>query len=181
MVTIPQCNMSGMPCILKGRLDVDNATLYILKKCEPSVMEKNWMPFGSKAIYSVTPFVLKTCLDAGLQPVSVELTVDLSGYHGSSNGIPWTTMHSKNTWILLIHKKDSAQMVHRWMIYDRDTHHVSVSPPFVFYRHSYIEFVCNIAPVNDVIVVALGVNDDAAFLVEVSVAQIDAMFAKSAQ
>ena len=166
LCTAPQLSPRGLPVIALASLDGSTAT--IQRVLPPSEQEKNWMPFlpqaGSRnfVLYSVSPLGLKQLEDGD---VRILATADpLRGYHGSSNGVSIVGQG----FLFLIHKY-AARTEHAWLLFDPIGRRYGYSAPFVFLEHSYIEFTCSISLYEDMIHVALGVNDDKAYLCSVSV------------
>jgi hypothetical protein len=170
-VNVPECHPSGQPCLFTATLDSQRHVLKQFTPCLPHTSpEKNWMPFQtdggkSRVIYSVSPLILKEIQtdEKEIILLSNNLQTILEGYHGSTNGI---TLASGER-LCLIHK-NSERTVHRWLRFHPTTKKVAVSPPFTFFKHSYIEFPCSVSEWNHSYWIGLGVNDDQAMLVEVS-------------
>ena len=162
----PQLSPRGVPVIALGSLDGMTAT--IERVLPPSEQEKNWMPFlpqaGSRefVLYSVSPLGLKTL--GGTDVKILDAAPALEGYHGSSNGIKI----EGEGYLFLIHKYDDRSR-HAWLLFDPERRRYGYSAPFVFLAHSYIEFTCSISLFDGQIYVALGVNDDKAYLCSVSI------------
>jgi hypothetical protein len=171
LATIPELNPTGNPCIFSAELDSAAATLCKIQPCLPnSVPEKNWMPFStesgnSQVIYSLSPFLVKSLANDDKQEIqtSPEIQNALAGYHGSTNGIPF-----QNGELLFLIHGNRDRSYHRWLLFHPSTGKIKVSPEFVFFNHSYIEFPCSLAEWNHTYYIGLGVNDDKAFIVEVS-------------
>jgi hypothetical protein len=170
LVTVPECNTSGNPCIFRASLN--DRTITNFKLCNPNTIEKNWMPYNYensyKVIYNLSPFQVKSVERDDIEEITVsdEVKSKLKGYHGSSNGIDF--LDEK---LFLIHK-NQERVVHRWLLFNPETRSVKISEPFVFFNHSYIEFTCSLAKHNGIIYVSLGVNDDKAFILEISQLEI---------
>lgn len=166
--TAPQLSPRGVPVLALGRLEGAVAT--IERVLPPSEQEKNWMPFraGSQefVLYSVSPLALKTLVGSDLRVLDSAPT--LAGYHGSSNGIAL----DDGGYLFLIHKYTDRSR-HAWFLFDPMGRRYGWSAPFVFCKHSYIEFTCSISLFEGRIWVALGVNDDKAYLCSVSVPSMD--------
>jgi hypothetical protein len=166
LCTAPQLSPRGLPVIALGTLDDSTAT--IQKVLPPSEQEKNWMPFlpqaGSRdfVLYSVSPLGLKT-LDGAYVRILAPAT-ELAGYHGSSNGV----VIDGRGYLFLIHNYTDHSR-HAWLLFDPERRRYGWSAPFVFLSHSYIEFTCSISLFDEQIYVALGVNDDKAYLCSVDV------------
>lgn len=168
LATIPECNPSGNPCIFHASLDKNIVT--VNSSCAPNLMEKNWMPYidhlgVKKVIYSLSPFVIKSIENDDRIILPIE-SKDLQDYHGSTNGIPFD---GKSLFLIHINKEKSY---HRWLLFDTKSETITVSEPFVFFKHSHIEFTCSLASFEQRIFVSLGVNDDRAFIVEFNKEQI---------
>ena len=166
--TAPQLSPRGAPVLALAALDGTVGTIErVLPPCE---QEKNWMPFrvGSQefVLYSVSPLVLKTLVGSDLRVLNDAPA--LAGYHGSSNGIAL----EGSGYLFLIHKY-TDRTEHRWLLFDAVGRRYGWSTPFVFCTHSYIEFTCSISLFEGRIWVALGVNDDKAYLCSVSVPSMD--------
>jgi len=168
LTTIPECNISGQPCIFKAKLTdniISNHTI-----CRPNTTEKNWMPYKYKneikVIYSLQPFIVKSIEsdDKLTLPIISPLIQD---YHGSTNGI------SYNSQLLFLIHENKTRTYHRWMLFDVTNNLVKISEPFTFFKHSHIEFTCSLASYNDRIFVSLGLNDNSAFILELSRGAID--------
>jgi len=162
LTTIPECNPSGQPCIFRATLD---SKVHSHTMCSPSTVEKNWMPYDDKVIYSIYPFVIKSVDTDDRQTLPID-TSHLIGYHGSSNGILYN-----NDRLFLIHI-NKERTYHRWMLFNPSTLTLKVSEPFTFFKHSHIEFTCSLASYKERIFVSLGVNDDKAFILELDKAEI---------
>jgi hypothetical protein len=158
LACIPECN-EGRPGIFKCTLN--NSILTNFNKCQPSQIEKNWMPYSeTHVVYSVNPFTIKDIATDAKQIISVDDT--LNGWHGSSNAID--AFGGK---LFLIHK-NRDKVYSKWLLYTPQTKQVVHSKEFIFFKDSYIEFTCSLANYNNRIFVGLGVNDSRAFIVEIS-------------
>lgn len=173
LVTIPELNSTGLPCIFFATLIDDNLKV-INKLPDFSSPQKNWMPFNFQgdAIYSICPLKTINIYDNKIMMISNdEKMKDLNGYHGSSNGIDFN-YQGFNGKLFLIHRNISIEngineTVNRWFF--RTSENVKYSNPFKFFRYSYIEFTCSLCQfLEDTFLVSLGVNDSSAFLVEIS-------------
>ncbi len=167
LTCIPECNNS-IPCIFKGELQGSTCTNFV--RCSPSHYEKNWMPFtvdGEQfVIYSVSPFVIKSCIEDSNQTISLSetLATQLQGYHGSTNGV-----HEEDGgFLFLIHKNVIESVIHRWLRYHPITHAIQVSEPFVCFPSSYIEFPCSLSSYDDKLFIGLGVNDSQAMIITIT-------------
>ena len=170
LACIPECNNSN-PCIFKGTL-TDNV-LTSFEKCSPSQIEKNWMPYEpSKVIYSVSPFIIKSIVEDDREeiPLSEADKRELEGWHGSSNGIDFN-----GDKLFLIHK-NNERVMNRWLLLNEETKSVRYSKEFVFFKDSYFEFTCSLAKYEDRIWASIGVNDNKAFIVEMSQDEIMKLF-----
>jgi len=167
IATIPECNERGQPAIFKATL-TDNT----ISKCIPlkpnGGPEKNWMPFNSKVIYNLDPFTIKS-LDSDDCKILGNYS-ELSQYHGSSNGILFN-----DNFLFLIHV-NRERTYHRWILYNQKDDTLKISREFIFFRNSYIEFTCSLAQAFDRIFVSCGVNDDKAFILELSSLDILSFF-----
>ena len=164
LCTAPQLSPHGSPVIALGSLDGSTAT--IERVLMPSQKEKNWMPFLAGAqefvLYSVSPLGLKTLDGADVRILAP--ATELAGYHGSSNGV----VIDGSGYLFLIHEYTDRSR-HAWLLFDPVRRRYGYSAPFVFLSYSYIEFTCSISLFEKRIYVALGVNDDKAYLCSVSV------------
>lgn len=159
LATVPELNANGQPCVFQARLK--GGILSRFERCEPSVTEKNWMPFGpggKSVIYSLDPLVVKSVGADDREEVVTDER--LEGYHGSTNGIAWG-----GGYLFLVHKNCGNKTEHRWMLLSDGN--VALSEPFTFFPHSYIEFPCSLVEWDRRFFVSLGVNDDKAYIVEV--------------
>jgi hypothetical protein len=177
LLTVPEKNpSSGNPCIFKGVMD--GSTIHSIIKCEPSNVEKNWMPYidtdtSKKVIYNVNPFQIKSIETNTLETISLNSTLekDLENYHGSTNGIVYNTH-----WRLFLIHINKERTYHRWLIYNPTTKEVRVSNPFVFFQYSYIEFPCSLCEYQGVYYISLGVNDDKAYILTVEKEEVNKLF-----
>jgi hypothetical protein len=171
LVTIPEFNPGGNPSIFLANI-YNNRISYCIP-CEPSNTEKNWMPFllnnEPMVIYSIDPFIVKTVLDAELIEVATSLP-PLKGYHGSTNGLAY-----KDGFLFLIHQSRDISY-HRWLYYNPVSHHVKVSDEFIFFKNTYIEFPCSLCEWESRIFISIGINDDTAYIIEVSKREIENFF-----
>lgn len=166
LATIPEGNIGGNPCIFRGKLEGN--TISEFTKCEPSTIEKNWMPYSANmVVYSLYPFIIKSIDSNDLQTLPIK-DERLNGFHGSSNGIEF----GENTALFLIHK-NIERVYHRWLLFNYKENTIQLSEMFVFFNSSYIEFTCSLAKYANSIFVSLGVNDNKAFIVEVDTATIN--------
>ena len=166
LVTVSERNINGNPCIFLAEIITDKIKL--LKKLQPNDIEKNWMPYHFNnnvyVIYSISPFVIKSLeIDDRKQiDMSNNINEKLKGYNGSTNGIIFN-----NNILFLIHKYD-LKTEHRWLVFDPTTANIIISNPFIFFKHSYIEFPCSLSWYNNKIYISLGINDDKAVIMVVS-------------
>jgi hypothetical protein len=163
LTTIPECNPSGQPCIF--RANIDGSTISSYSMCSPNKVEKNWMPYTDtngtqKVIYSLFPLTIKSVTTDDRETLSQ--IPSLEGYHGSTNGIDYNGER-----LFLIHT-NKERTYHRWMLFNPFTYGVKLSEPFVFFKHSHIEFTCSLASFRSRIFVSLGVNDSSAYILELS-------------
>jgi hypothetical protein len=162
--TFPQYNPGGQPAMYL--CSFEGSKLTVLKQCQPSACEKNWMPVElfESVIYSCSPLRLKDIVTEEFTNVDTtpELDALLKGYHGSTNAI-----QCRNGFLTLIHKNED-RVVHRWLWISTSCYDVILSEPFVFFPHSYIEFPLSLVRQEGRLFVSLGVNDDKACLIELS-------------
>jgi hypothetical protein len=162
LTTIPECNPNGQPCIFRASLD--NTVVHSHTICNPNITEKNWMPYidnegNHKVIYSVFPLIIKSIDKDDRQALPINEPA-LEGYHGSTNGIEFN-----NERLFLVHC-NKERTYHRWILFNPSTQALRASEPFVFFKHSHIEFTCSLASFKDRIFVSIGVNDNSAFILE---------------
>jgi hypothetical protein len=172
LVTIPECNISGQPCIFRASLD--NNTIHSHSICSPNTIEKNWMPYidhqnNHKVIYSLFPFIIKS-IDADDRKIIPISDTTLEDYHGSTNGIEYNGKR-----LFLVHH-NKERTYHRWILFNTITNSLKISKPFVFFKHAHIEFTCSLASFKERIFVSIGVNDDRAFILELNKNDIDESF-----
>ncbi len=164
--TFPQYNPGGQPAMFLCSLE--GSTLRVTNKCEPSQCEKNWMPSAmfDAVLYSCSPLRIKAIVEEDFFydiETPPELAKLLEGYHGSTNMI-----QCRNGSLTLIHKNED-RVVHRWLWIAASGGNIILSEPFVFFPHSYIEFPLSLMWHKGRLFVSLGVNDDKACLIELSV------------
>jgi hypothetical protein len=162
LTVIPECNPSGQPCIFRAHLD--NTTVHSHTMCNPNITEKNWMPYidnegRHKVIYSLFPLTIKSIDIDDRQTLPSNIST-LEGYHGSTNGINYN-----NERLFLVHS-NKERTYHRWILFNPSTYTLRASEPFVFFKHSHIEFTCSLASFKDRIFVSIGVNDNSAYILE---------------
>lgn len=168
LVTVPEKNIDGNPCIFLAELNITNSKIKLIKKLEPNKIEKNWMPYQYNndvfVIYSLSPFFIKSLEndDKILIEIDQNMKELLQGYHGSTNAINFN-----DQLLFLIHKYDT-KTEHRWLLFDPISNKVKLSNSFTFFKYSYIEFPCSLIWNKEKIIVSLGVNDNKAFILEIS-------------
>ena len=170
LVCIPECNNST-PCIFSGTLIGNVLTSF--EKCNPSICEKNWMPYSDdKVIYSICPFLIKSIMVDDKEEIYLdnEKREELNGWHGSSNGIDLFEYK-----LFLIHSNED-RVYNRWLLFNPTTKTIKYSKKFVFLRDSYIEFTCSLSKYNNNIYVGLGVNDNSAYIVKLNLGEIMRLF-----
>jgi hypothetical protein len=169
LVTVPECNVFRNPCIFLAELDQN--VIRLTTALQPSIQEKNWMPFLHNqemlVVYSVQPLVIKSLVADDRKQINLdpEFADALKNYHGSTNGVPF-----EEGLLFLVHKDDGSKTEHRWMFLQckPEFRITKLSRPFSFLQYSYIEFPCSLAWKQKELAVALGVNDDKAFLITYS-------------
>jgi hypothetical protein len=169
LATIPECNPSGQPAIFEASLE--GSVMNSVKPCHPRETEKNWMPYTDslgkpKVIYSLSPFRTKDIRTAETETVNCHLP-ELEGYHGSTNGVPY--MGDNRLFLIHINRE---RTYHRWLLFHPSDQTIQVSEEFVFFQHSYIEFPLSLCDHGGKLYVSLGVNDEAAYILEIDVAPI---------
>lgn len=163
---IPELAEDGQPRLFRIRYDRAAHRLRILESLPRfQAMEKNWMPFGlvGQYLYSVSPFrIFNSGKGAGLDTIPIDPSIlpSLDGYHGSTNGIEW---RPHGSWLFLIHKGREHRFLHF-----QPPSTVVVSRPFVLFSTSHIEFPLSLSYVQGLLWIALGVNDEYAFLIAVN-------------
>ena len=167
LATIPECNPSGQPAMFEAYLE--GSLMNSVKPCHPRETEKNRMPYTDnrgkqKVIYSLSPFRTKDILEPEMETVDCHLP-ELEGYHGSTNGVPYMG----DSRLFLIHV-NRERTYHRWLLFHPSKKTVKVSDEFVFFQHSYIEFPLSLCDHGGKLYVSLGVNDEAAYILEIDVA-----------
>jgi hypothetical protein len=167
LATIPECNPSGQPAIFEASLE--GFVMNSVKPCHPRETEKNWMPYTDslgkpKVIYSLSPFRTKDIRTAETETVNCHLP-ELEGYHGSTNGVPY--MGDNRLFLIHINRE---RTYHRWLLFHPSDQTIQVSDEFVFFQHSYIEFPLSLCDHGGKLYVSLGVNDEAAYILEIDVA-----------
>jgi hypothetical protein len=185
LVTVPQLDSRGQPTIFCATISESLTNLENFQRCEPSEkVEKNWMPMpgGTHVIYNVCPLQFKP-FDSDDEMFTVPLSDSqrelLEGFHGSTNGILWSTSQGLQGQLYLVHKtveiernehtssgEQPKRVVHRWLFLGADGN-VLVSQLFVFFQHSYIEFPCSLVKKESDVFVSLGVNDMHAMILRV--------------
>ena len=164
IATIPECNPTGAPAIFQGNLS-DNTLKYV-EPCFPNDgAEKNWMPYrdflhSQRVIYSLSPFRVKHVKTGDLETLPIVLA-ELEGYHGSTNGIKYMGEFQ----LFLVHV-NRERTYHRWLLFHPGKKTAKVSKEFVFFQHSYIEFPVSLCEHGERLYVSMGVNDEAAFVLE---------------
>jgi hypothetical protein len=167
VATIPECNPSGKPAIFRAQLE--GAVMKSVKPCYPNETEKNWMPYTDsagrlKAIYSLRPFRIKEVEAGDLETVECDLP-ELEGYHGSTNGVPYRGDQR----LFLVHI-NRERTYHRWLLFHPEQKTAQISDEFVFFQHAYIEFPVSLCAYGGNLYVSMGVNDEAAYILEMDVA-----------
>ena len=167
IATIPECNPSGKPAIFRAHLE--GAVMKSVKPCFPNDTEKNWMPYTDsagrqKAIYSLRPFRIKELEGADLETLGCDLP-ELEGYHGSTNGVRYKGGDKR---LFLVHI-NRERTYHRWLLFGPSDQSVQVSDEFVFFQHAYIEFPLSLCEHGGKLYVSMGVNDEAAYILEMDV------------
>jgi len=174
----PEKNPSGQPCIFRGTLE--GSKLHSIVRCEPSSVEKNWMPYELNGtysvVYSLNPFQIKDLLTdiRTTVPMHESIAKGLDGYHGSTNGIVY-----KNDWRLFLIHRNKETTTHRWLLYNPVSSEIQYSRPFVFFQYSYIEFPCSLCEYNGMFYVSLGVNDMTAYILTIDPVQVESWFQES--
>jgi len=163
IATIPECNRSGKPAIFRAQLE--GPVMKSVKPCYPNETEKNWMPYTDsagrrKVIYSLRPFRIKEVEAGDLETVDCDL-LELEGYHGSTNGVPY--MGDKRLFLVHINRE---RTYHRWLLFCPSDQSVQISDEFVFFQHAYIEFPLSLCAHGGKLYVSMGVNDEAAYILE---------------
>lgn len=166
---VPECNPGGNPSLFCATLE--GSLLHSFVECKPSIVEKNWMPFGTnKVIYSLDPFIVKDILEDNQTAIEVtgENMLQLKGFHGSTNGVKY----DDNYTLFLIHI-NREKVYHKWLLFNPNTHEIKLSCEFLFFNRAYIEFTCSLGMYNDRVFISAGVNDDKAYIIETDKQTID--------
>lgn len=190
LTTVPELDYRGQPTIFRATLE--KSRLHTFLQCSPSeTTEKNWMPFHEEernyVIYQIYPFKIKSVINPTFYiptqdspPIEIE---DLRGYHGSTNGIPFTAVGfgEQSGTLFLIHKNVDDHVEHRWIFINMKTGLFMYSAPFRWFKHAYIEFPCSLCIWKTRVFVSLGVNDDKAYILELRTEDIQASLATITQ
>ena len=161
-------NVNLKPCLFHATLESNVITLR--ERLQPSVLEKNWMPYRYRdnyfVIYHVSPFTVKSIFNDDRRVIELDDNVNkkLEGYHGSTNGIEF-----KGELLFLIHRYTCiygiSKIVHRWVMFDPIHDTVKVSEEFSFFNYSFLEFNCSIQYYNGLYYLSLAVNEDKIYVV----------------
>jgi len=155
ILCVPELSSDGNPSLFTAEIKDDKLINFIpLPKYN---IEKNWMPFSDKYIYSISPLKI---LSKNSHLIKICDNLELNGYHGSSNGIIWEDGH-----LFLIHKTINNEVFHIFFFLSDDFNQIKYSDPFKFYKYSYIEFVCSLQQYNNKLYVSLGVNDSNSYII----------------
>ena len=175
LATVPECNQNGNPSIFNATLDQNRFKKFI--PCYPNNVEKNWMPYqdasnNTKVIYSLSPLRIKDVLNSEFYtiPTTEKDTIALKDYHGSTNGIEYELKR-----LFLIHVNHECTK-HRWLLLDLNNNSIRLSKEFVFFNHTYIEFPVSLAKFKNRIFLSIGVNDNKAFIIELTMSEINKCF-----
>jgi hypothetical protein len=160
LATYPELSPGGNPRMVIGKIN-SSKTMMFTELLEGSDVEKNWMPFTYEgkqlAVYSLSPLSIKLLQNPEI--TELHKVSELTGYHGSTNGIPF-----KSGFLFLIHKYTN-KTEHRWLYISMCDKQFSYSEPFVFFRYSYIEFPCSLVELPDgKLATSMGINDDKAMI-----------------
>lgn len=179
LACIPECNPKGNPSIFRATLQDNHFHSFI--DCHPNHTEKNWMPYNDNdndkgnnfVIYSLSPFKIKSIETDDLRQIDIpeQYKHSLEGYNGSTNGI-----HYKEGYILFLAHINKEKTYHRFILFHPSLSNVVVSVPFVFFNNSYIEFPISICEFENRYFISLGINDDKAFILEITSADIEQTF-----
>ena len=155
LVTCSERN-HGQPCQWYATLEKNIITLR--EKLQPSIIEKNWMPYDNKVIYNVNPLTIKSIFSDDRMIIAEHSK--LEGYQGSTNGVTYNGGK-----LFLIHTNDK-KTYHRWLWINKDD--VKISEPFSFFKYSFHEFTCSLAFYQNVYYVSLGVNESSVYIIELT-------------
>ena len=64
------------------------------------------------------------------------------------------------------------------MLFNIITNEVQLSEEFIFFKNSYIEFTCSLSKYCDRIFIAIGVNDNKAYIIEINIEDVKNVFPK---
>jgi len=171
LVNVPELHEGGKPSIFKAELNGNKITNFI--QCKPNNNpEKNWMPYNDKkVVYSLQPFIIKSLEEDDMQEIfiSESMKEKLEGYHGSTNGIPF--FQSPTDFLFLVHV-NREKTYHRWLLFNTITNDIQISEEFLFFKNTYIEFICSLSIYNERIFISLGANDVNAFIIETCIEDI---------
>jgi len=181
LAIIPECNEKGNPSIFRATIECNIVHSFI--SCKPNIVEKNWMPYtddknNEMVIYSLNPFKLKQIDDEIFTEItfSEEIMQQLENYHGSTNGVEYTTLNKTGENILFLIHKNADKTYHRWLLFNCKTNEIILSKEFHFFQYSYIEFPVSLSIFNERIFISLGINDDKAFIIETTETEIEKLF-----
>jgi len=159
----------------------DVTRMVLIDSPDPSVHEKNWMPFlvdgALHFLYSSSPTVVLACdpSTGSVETVSERSgPAEARGFRGGSQGLPVL-----GGWIFVIHEAalgpgGQRAYLHRVIRLDARFELVGMSEPFAFVEPG-IEFCAGLAERDGVAVLAFGLADRGAYLARVPVEEIVAL------
>jgi hypothetical protein len=178
LVIIPECNPHGKPSLFKAILE--KAKIHSFIPCYPNHREKNWMPYSDNdcydyVIYKSYPFQIKKIVEDEFLDIQLQENIlydELKGYNGSTNGVKYK---GSNQRLFLIHL-NGEKTKHRFIIYNIISHQIYISKEFSFFKHTYIEFPISLCEYNCRYFISMGVDDNKAYIVEITEESIDEIF-----
>jgi len=178
LVIIPECNPNGNPSIFKATLEEDKIHSFIT--CYPNQKEKNWMPYSDNegndyVIYYAYPFKIKKIVEEEFVDVQLQentLYESLKRYNGSTNGIKFK---GSNQRLFLLHC-NGDKIKHRFIIFNIVYNEIYISKEFSFFKNTYIEFPLSLCEYNNRYFVSMGIDDNKAYIVEITEESIDEIF-----
>ena len=156
---------------------------------EPTYCEKNWMPINDMPFHFVKWSNPTEIVKVDTETLSSEIvhlvpqTVTPSrDLRGSSHVIKYkeyyiAITHEVDLWYNEQNQKDS-QYYHRFIVWDKDWNIVNITDEFKFFDAG-IEFVCGMVEHDDSLLISLGFQDNAAYIVQLPNNVFDAIINKT--
>lgn len=156
---------------------------------ESTYCEKNWMPISDMPFHfvkwsnptEVVKVDLET-LSSEIVHLNTNLITTSRDLRGSSHVIKY-----KNYYIAVSHEVDlwyneqnqkNSQYYHRFIVWDKDWNIVNITDEFKFFNAG-IEFVCGMVEHNNSLLISLGFQDNAAYIVQLPNDVFDAFLNKT--